>query len=136
MQQIACAVLVCAGRVLLGKRRSDKATYPACWDLIGGHHEGDEGIAETLVREVEEETGISPAKFRHIGTLDEPHPDRNGAATYHVFVVTAWRGGSPRLLGDEHSELRWFSTEEACALPDLALPQYPNLLRVAAKEAQ
>jgi hypothetical protein len=32
------------------------------------------------------------------------------------------------MVGDEHSEIRWFSIDAACALPDLALPEYAAIL--------
>jgi 8-oxo-dGTP pyrophosphatase MutT (NUDIX family) len=45
-----------------------------------------------------------------------------------VFVVTAWGGGEPRLLGSEHSDLRWVNLDEALLLP-LAHPAYDELFR-------
>ena len=54
-------------------------------------------------------------------------PETNGARAYHVFAVTAWRGPGPTMLGDEHSEIAWFTIEAACAL-DLALAGYKPLL--------
>jgi len=53
---------------------------------------------------------------------------KHGDARYHVFVVTSWGGGEPRLLGAEHSELRWVNLAHALALP-LAHPGYGNLFR-------
>ncbi len=44
-----------------------------------------------------------------------------------MYSVTAWEGGEP-LLGDEHTELRWFTPTAAIALPDLALEEYRPLL--------
>ena len=31
------------------------------------------------------------------------------------------------MTGDEHTELRWFTLDEACALEDLAMPRYREL---------
>ena len=45
-----------------------------------------------------------------------------------MFIVTAWDGGEPHLLGSEHSELRWLSLASALALP-LAHPGYGDLFR-------
>ena len=42
----------------------------------------------------------------------------------HVYVVERWEGGEPVALGDEHSELRWFTPRAAFGLPDLALSEY------------
>jgi 8-oxo-dGTP diphosphatase len=53
----------------------------------------------------------------------------HGEATYHFFIVTRWDGGEASMLGDEHTELRWFSIEEACGLQNLALAGYRDLFR-------
>jgi 8-oxo-dGTP diphosphatase len=45
-----------------------------------------------------------------------------------MYIVTAWDGGEPILVGDEHTELRWLSAEQADVLPDLALQEYRPLL--------
>ena len=58
----------------------------------------------------------------------EPTPQVNGAVVYHFFAVSAWAGGEPRIVGDEHSEIRWFSIDAACVLSDLALPEYTTIL--------
>ena len=127
MKRCACGVLVRDGRVLLGKRAADRALYPGVWDVFGGHQEGAESIAETLVRELREELDVTPLDYVELAVLDEPKPETNGARAYHVFAVTAWRGPGPTMLGDEHSEIAWFTIEAALAL-DLALPGYKPLL--------
>ena len=43
--------------------------------------------------------------------------------------MTQWQGGPPAIRNHEHSDLRWFTVEEACALPNLAIPDYPALFR-------
>jgi ADP-ribose pyrophosphatase YjhB (NUDIX family) len=101
----------------------------------GGHQETGETLAEALVREVREEVRVMPATFRFLGTIDDPNTDDTDPATYHMYVVTAWDGGEPALVGDEHSELQWFTLDEAAVLPDLALAEYRALL-VGALRAQ
>lgn len=66
---------------------------------------------------MEEEIGVTPRAFEEIAVLAEPCPAEHGGARYHIFFVTAWDGGEPRLQGSEHSELRWVSLECALGLP-------------------
>ena len=66
--------------------------------------------------------------FEEIAVLGEPQSIEYGEAKYHVFLVTAWDGGEPRLLGAEHAELRWMKLDQALAVP-LAHPEYGGLLR-------
>ena len=126
---------VCAGglltrgdEILLAKRSADRTFYPAVWDIVGGHCETNETPADTLVRELREEVGITARAFEEIAILGEPDPTTHGDARYHIFIVTAWDGGEPRLLGSEHSELRWLSLDQALALP-LAHPGYGELFQ-------
>ena len=120
---IAGAVLVRDGRVLLGRRSAHKRVCPNTWDLIGGHLEPGETAPEALARELEEEVGVRPVAPRAVATWTFA-----SGAVFSVFRVDAWTGGEPRLLGDEHTALGWFTPAEACALPDLAAPEYRDLI--------
>ena len=113
--------------MLLVKRSAERAFYPGVWDVIGGHCAEGETPGATLIREAEEEIGITPCTFEEIAVLGEPDPAKHGEGRYHIFVVTDW-AGEPRLRGPEHSELRWLSLEQALILP-LAHPEYPALFR-------
>ncbi len=111
MKRCACGVLVRDGRVLLGKRAADRALYPGVWDVFGGHQETGETIAEALVRELEEEIDVTPVDFVELAVLDEPQPDVYGERAYYFFAVTEWRGPGPTMIGDEHTELGWFTLD-------------------------
>jgi 8-oxo-dGTP diphosphatase len=126
MRICAGGLLVRGDKVLLAKRSSERSFYPGVWDVVGGHCEGGEAPGDALVREVQEEIGVKPRTFKEIAILAEPNAAEHGEARYHIFLVTAWDGGEPRLRGSEHSELRWLSLE--CALPlPLAHPGYGKL---------
>ena len=128
MRICAGGLLVHKDRILLAKRSADRAFYPGVWDVIGGHCEGNEAPVDALVRELVEEIGVTPCVFEKSAVLAEPQPAEHGKAQYHIFMVTAWGDGEPRLRGSEHSELRWLSLEQALALP-LAHPGYAELFR-------
>jgi 8-oxo-dGTP diphosphatase len=116
------AILLEDGALLLG-RRAPHRSYPDCWDIIGGHVEPGESLKQTLVREVEEETGVTPVQFAKLSLL------RAEGIELQIYRVDVWSGGSPALHGDEHVELRWFSTEAACALPNLASTEYIRVFK-------
>ena len=48
------------GAVLLIKRPRDEKHYPGIWAFPGGKVEHDETLIETLQRELDEETGLTP----------------------------------------------------------------------------
>lgn len=127
MKHIVCAIFFRDQQVLLGKRAAHKSVNPNCWDLIGGHIEPGETPELALVREAEEEVGLTPVRLVPAGTLFQSEPDLYGAATYHLFTVSEWNGVEPQMLGSEHTEIGWFTIQEACALEPLARAEYRAL---------
>ena len=63
------------GKVLLGLRAPSKKVWPSHWDTIGGHVEYGESLEEALIREAQEEAGVTPTQFRLIATVRERQPD-------------------------------------------------------------
>jgi len=124
MRHYACAIPVRDGRILLGRRAPHRKAYPDRWDVIGGRVEDGETVAQALVRELGEEIGIVPVAWEELCSVVDAGPRERGEATYHMHVVHAWTGDGPVMLNDEHTALAWFTVEEACALPDLALDDY------------
>lgn len=128
MKTAACAIVLRGSKVLLGKRSPLRKLYPNVWDLFGGHCEERESPEQALARELKEELGIVPTRFREIGVLDEPNVEARGEYRYHLYLVTDWTGAPCNHQPHEHSEIRWFSFEDALGL-DLAHPHYPLLLK-------
>src|SRR5260370_35950569 len=129
MRNIVNALLLKAGAVLLARRSSPRKAYPNCWSFPGGHVEQGESLDEALIREVQEDVGLTPRVFRKVGTIKEPNPLVNGKAIYHMYAVSDWDGGEPKMLGGEHSEIRWFGVNFACGLPDLAMEEYKAIFQ-------
>ena len=127
-QDIVNAVLIADGQVLLARRSAHRKAYANCWSFPGGHVQAGESRGNALVRELREELGVIPLASGKLGKIAEPEPETNGNVIYHFYAVTAWTG-EPRLIGDEHSEMRWFDVDAACALSGLALPEYEAVLR-------
>lgn len=126
MKSCSGAFLCRDGLVLLGLRSKHRASYPGVWDAIGGHAQEGESPQEALVRELSEEIGVTPTEFMELATLSEPTLETT--RTHHIFLVTGWTASGPVARGDEHSEIRWFTIQEAVEL-NLAHPDYAKLLK-------
>lgn len=74
---------------LMGLRAAWKA-WPGHWDAIGGHVEPGETLEAALVREAQEEVGVTPTEFTLLASVEERHPELYGNAIHHVFMVSAW----------------------------------------------
>ena len=104
------------GRVLLG-RRADTGE----WALVYGINEPGEEPADTVIREVAEETGVDvePLELVSVRAADYVTTYANGDQTQYLDLTFACRpapGGcsTPRVADDESLEVGWFPPD---ALP-------------------
>lgn len=128
--EVVAALIVRSGRILLGQRSAGRLLYPDVWDMFGGHVEPGEGHEQTLVRELEEELGITPAQWTFLETLTIDLPAAAGEPPdlliAHLYLVTDWTGTPVNRQPEEHSTIGWFSLEQALQLR-LADAMYPEL---------
>jgi 8-oxo-dGTP pyrophosphatase MutT (NUDIX family) len=106
-----------AGRVLLGER-SDNGQ----WALIAGVMDPGEQPAETIVREVYEETAVHVVPERITSVLTQPttvYP--NGDRCEYVDITFRCRaiGGEARVNDDESLAVGWFALDDLPPIADL-----------------
>lgn len=125
MTKIASAVFLRNGSLLVVRRAAHRVWRPDHWDIVGGNVESGETIEAALIREAQEEVGLTPTEFYlHSQFTASESAD---TAHYYVYAVTGWEGGEPRLVNDEHSELKWLKREEALLLNNIALHRYVDI---------
>jgi ADP-ribose pyrophosphatase YjhB (NUDIX family) len=105
------------GRILL-HRRSDNRL----WSIPGGAMEVGESIAETVVREVREETGLSVEPQRLVGIYSNPRrviAYADGEVRQEFSVCFACRPVGGRLVDrtDETLEVGFFTREQIATMP-------------------
>jgi 8-oxo-dGTP diphosphatase len=113
------------GKILLGLRAPSKKVWPSHWDTIGGRVEPGESLDLALIREVQEEVGVTPTRFRLVAIVQERQPEIYGEALHHIYAVTAWEGGEPANICEEHTELKWFDVSEMRQLTNIVDNDYP-----------
>lgn len=124
--QVVAGLIRRRGQVLLCHRRADRSHYPDVWDLPGGRVEPGETLVEAVVRELEEELGISarlPAETAWL-TLT------NDELRLHIYLVDEWWGEPSNRAVDEHDEIKWISVDEVAEF-DLAHGSYVEMLERA-----
>ncbi|WP_054847575.1 NUDIX domain-containing protein [Methanoculleus chikugoensis] len=80
------------------------------WDLVKGHGERGESEEETVLRELEEETGITRAEFVPPGFREEVHYffQRRAHTVYKEVVYYLIKTPEEEVtLSDEHIDYRW-----------------------------
>lgn len=103
------------GRILLHRRTDNEY-----WSIPGGAMKPGESIAETVVREVEEETGVEVEVQRILGVYSNPrhvsvYDDGEVRQQFSVCFLCRAVGGELR-TSDESSEVRFVELGETEAL--------------------
>ncbi len=128
--EVVAALIIRSQKILLGLRSATRAFYPNVWDVFGGHVEPGEQHHQTLIRELQEELGITPTQWTSLETLTLSLPaslnEPSDPLTLHLYLVTDWAGIMINRQPEEHSEINWFSLDEATRL-QLADQTYPTL---------
>ena len=112
-------------KVLLTKRADN-----GLWCLPGGGVDPGESVEETIIREVQEETGLTVRVLRLIGVYSDPnwlvvYNERDSVqivALNFEVVITAGQPG----LSDETSDWGYYSLEEISQL-DMLLNHYTRI---------
>jgi mutator protein MutT len=101
------AVIIQNGKILLEKRKSEPGRGK--WSIPGGLVELGEDISQTVVREVEEETGLEVYEPELIDVVDNVVRDDDGEVKYHFVIIDFFvklKGGKLNASSDAE-ELRW-----------------------------
>jgi mutator protein MutT len=115
-------VVVHQGRVLLIRR--GKPPLLGRWLIPGGTVELGETLRQALVRELEEETGVSVEPGELLGVFDSIEREQ-GRVNYHFVIVDflcRWLSGEPR-AGSDALAAAWVAEHELASfdLPPKAL---------------
>lgn len=115
---VAVGVVVVRGSdVLLIKRA--KPPSAGAWSLPGGAVDLSETTRDAGRREVFEETGLDVEPAALLDVIDFIDREDDGTARYHYVLidyVALHRGGEP-VAGSDAADARFFSLEEALAMP-------------------
>ena len=110
---VACALVDVDGRVLMAQRPEGKA-LAGLWEFPGGKVEPGERPEDTLVRELDEELGITvtPPCLAPLTFASHAYPDFH--LLMPLYVCRRW-GGLPE--GREGQPLRWVRPKRMRELP-------------------
>ncbi len=101
---------------------------PEYWDIPGGRLQIGDTIAQTLKREVEEETGIrSIVSTQHVATVLSniriPISKSEDVGLLLAIYVCEVSDISKIILSEEHTEYAWFQTSEAAKMLEFKYPK-------------
>lgn len=120
------------GEVLLQKRKDTKIPEAdGKWEIPGGKIEFGESPEDAARREYKEETGCDAEVLGLVDVKSQVWKLEDGSELQAVFVVYKGKylSGTPEVLDDKVSEVRWLSLDEVGGLD--ALPGDKELVRQA-----
>ena len=99
-------------KVLIAERPPYKKIMPGWWEFPGGKIEGEETPEQAMVREAEEELGITPKEytlFEHINETRHPGTPHEYTVMVHTYLCREWEG---KVHPRESQQLAWVAPEQ------------------------
>jgi len=100
--------------LLIHKNKHSNSLHYGKWNGLGGKFESGESPEECVIREVQEESGLSIYAPRIVGYITFPH--FSDIRDWYVFVFIA-KDFDGKLLSSKEGELAWVPDEEIMNLP-------------------
>lgn len=91
--------------------------FLGAWALPGGFLQPGETVEQCAMREVTEETGVTPAALAPVGVFSEPGRDPRGWIISNAFASILGEDSVSAAAGDDAADARWFDVSFASA-PD------------------
>lgn len=82
--------------------------YKDCWALPGGFMQRGETLKECALREVYEETGVTPSSLMSVGVFSKPDRDPRGWIISEAFACVFGETSVGEHSGDDAADAKWF----------------------------
>ena len=112
MVTVDAAVFTFSGdkaRVLLINRGNEP--FKGKWALPGGFIDMDEELEDAVVRELEEEAGLTGVRLEQMRTFGTVGRDPRGRMISIAFIGIATKGQATIRAGDDAAQAQWFDIE-------------------------
>jgi dATP pyrophosphohydrolase len=102
-----------SGIEFLLMKRADNQFYPGLWQMVTGKIESDEKAYETALREIKEETGLTPEQLWIAPTINSFYEPKDEYICLLPVFAAKVDAGSEISISDEHTEFKWLKSKEA-----------------------
>jgi len=109
-------------------KRSDKEIYPNLWQMVTGHIKNNEKAYQTALREIKEETNLTPTKMWVVPQVNSFYSDKEDSICLIPVFLALVNENSNVIISKEHTEFKWVEKDEAIEL--LAWPGQKESVRI------
>lgn len=123
------ALIWCDSKILLLKRAEDKKVDPGLYAGVGGKVEPHESFYDALIREIEEETGLTEFEsIRPYSITQHPYPPTDSEWVNIYFVVKIAK--QVKIKPTKDGTFHWIDSREVDSLPmPTDIKEYIKILR-------
>lgn len=96
-------------------KRSENENYGGIWQMVTGSIDEGEKASDTALREIKEETGLTPEKLWVVPNVNSFYsPEKDSLIMIPVFAALV--NNEAVVISSEHSEYQWVDKEKAKSL--------------------
>ena len=107
-----CMITDGAGRVLVLERLPKPSNLWLGLTFPGGHVEPGETVVASVIREVQEETGLTVSNLQNCGYIQWYNPDKQSQYFVFLFKTSTFTG---ELTGSVEGNVKWMTLPEMLA---------------------
>ena len=94
-------------------KRSEDQLYPGVWQMVSGKIDGIENAYETALRELKEETNLTPLKMWVAPKVNSFYSSQTDSICLVPVFAVQVNKDSKVIISNEHSEYKWVTPNEA-----------------------
>lgn len=125
---VVCAIILKEDGTFLACQRGEDQSMAGKWEFPGGKIEHSESATDALVREIEEELGITISPEKKLTSVLHTYSE----FTIHLIPYVCTVITTSEIILQEHQAIQWVNTEESTALDwaDADLPILAELTTI------
>ncbi|HLF20649.1 MAG TPA: NUDIX domain-containing protein [Bacteroidota bacterium] len=100
-------------RYLLLKRSEKDRIYPGIWQIVTGSIEPGERAVEAGLRELKEETGLTPKRFWVVPHINSFYVADEDTLHHTIFFAAEFEASDQIILSREHHSFAWMKYDDA-----------------------
>ena len=100
-------------RYLLLKRADKDRIYPGIWQIVTGTIEPRERAVDAGLRELKEETGLTPKRFWVVPHTNSFYVAEEDTLHHTIFFAAEFDDSERIMLSREHQSFAWMNYEDA-----------------------
>lgn len=94
-------------------KRAANEKYPGLWQMVTGNIDKNEKAFQTALREIKEETNLTPIKFWTVPNINSFYsPEQDGICVIPVFAAQV-NMREHIVISKEHTDFKWVRKNEA-----------------------